>query len=120
MLIHNGDYKNKCPYWTARLWEDGVIKGEVIGPRTNYEFMENIELKILPSLNEQAFIIPSELSGAKIKSNAEYHIHYKEDGYAKAIFSLSDIENKSYKKILEDIINAIKTNFTEPIGSTDG
>ena len=70
ILIHNGDYKNRCPYWFVRLFASGKAWVEVIGPRSDYTKMEGFE-KILPAdLLSQVFELPSSLIGRDLAVHA--------------------------------------------------
>ena len=117
MFIHNGDYKNQNPYWTVRLWTDGVAKGEIIGPQTEYTIMQSFEKNLPASIVAEVFSLPDDLIGHDVTSKPDGNqviVHFKENGYATGVFLISDVKIESpYRRALENTVENLTKEFTE-------
>jgi hypothetical protein len=120
MFIHNGDYKNKNPFWTIRMGEKGHAIGEVIGPRTGYSAIESFEKQLPEELIVDLFLLPENLVRHEITSQPERNeviVHFKENGCPVGVFLVSQVEEgSSYRRVLQTAVDFLMKDYTEQGG----
>ncbi len=45
-LLHNGHVKQGNPHWHLKIWSDGSLHGEIIGPQSNFTCIQSIKAQL--------------------------------------------------------------------------
>ena len=113
-LLHNGDPKNGSPHWSLKVWEDGIVRGEILN-RERGRFLPTDQT--YPGAGE-LFLIPGQFASRQLESAP----HFEEvivscetpEGRSLCSFLLTDVSREDPFHVAVE--HAIRGNIenTEP------
>ena len=117
MFIHNGDYKNECPFWTVRVWSDGGLAGEIIGPGTDYTAMQTIRKQLPDELRDRLFSFPPELLGQACGRPSlvdDIIVHYTDPSESKTVFLRSELaQSDPFLETIDEAVDYILDGYDQ-------
>jgi hypothetical protein len=123
-ILHNGDLRtttlNPSPHWMVKVWEDGVVRGEVL----LRGWMRRLPTDFRIPEHDRLFDIPAELQRHQL-ATAPHHEEIiislvRPGGYDECSFVMSQLQKDSrLRSALEELVRSIN-EIAECGGAANG